>query len=255
MKNGRYIAEIAALMGDPARANMLAALMGGGALNAGDLAFAAHVTAQTASAHLAKLVEARLLASEKRGRYRYFRLASTEVARMLEEIMSVAVAGAPRYRPAWMRDDALRSARTCYDHLAGRLGVALTESLAVKQFVVLDQDGGEVTEDGSRFFAKLGLDLIGSAGKRRRFCRPCVDWSERRPHLGGAVGAALAQRCFALGWIERIKDTRAVAITPAGRVGFRTEFGIDIPSAGGPGGSADHHHPQFVEATTIGSFS
>ncbi len=231
MNNGPYIAEIAALMGDPARANMLSALMDGGALNAGDLAFAAHITAQTASAHLAKLVEARLLASEKRGRYRYFRLASPEVARMLEEIMSVAVARTPRYRPAWMRDEALRSARTCYDHLAGRLGVALTDSLAVKQFVVLDQDGGEVSAEGSRFFAKLGLDLTGGAGKRRRFCRPCVDWSERRPHLGGAVGAALARYCFMLGWIECIKDSRALAITPSGRIGFRTEFDVDIPTA------------------------
>ncbi len=233
MNNGRYIAEIAALMGDPARANMLSALMNGGAMNAGDLAFAAHITAQTASAHLAKLVEARLLASEKRGRHRYFRLASAEVARMLEEIMSVAVAVTrpPRYRPAWMRDEALRSVRTCYDHLAGRLGVALTESLAANQFVVLDQDGGAVTEDGTQFFAKLGLDLMPTAGKRRRFCRPCVDWSERLPHLGGAVGAALARHCFTLGWIARIKDSRAVAITAAGRIGFRTEFEVDIPTA------------------------
>ena len=130
MTNGPYIAEIAALVGDPARANMLSALMDGRALSAGELAYVAHVTPQTASAHLAKLVDARLLADERRGRNRYFRLAAPEVARMLEEIMAVAVARAPRYRPAWMRDEALRSARTCYDHLAGRLGVALAGSLA-----------------------------------------------------------------------------------------------------------------------------
>ena len=223
MNNGSYIAEIAALLGDPARANMLSALMDGGALSAGDLAFAAHVTAQTASAHLAKLVEAQLLACEKRGRHRYFRLASAEVARMLEEIMSVAVTRTPRYRPAWMRDEALRSARTCYDHLAGRLGVALTESLVARQYVLLDEDGGAVTEKGAQFFAELGLELPG-IGKRRRFCRPCVDWSERRPHLGGAVGAALAQYCFSAGWIERIKDSRAVAITASGRAGFLAKF-------------------------------
>ena len=120
---------------------------------------------------------------------------------MLEEIMSVAVARTPRYRPAWTRDEALRSARTCYDHLAGRLGVALAGSLGERRYVLLDEDGGEVTEDGTRFFDELGLDLAGADGKRRRFCRPCVDWSERRPHLGGAVGAALAQRCFALGCV------------------------------------------------------
>ena len=231
MTKGPYIAEIAALVGDPARANMLSALMDGRALSAGELAHVAHVTAQTASAHLAKLVDARLLADERRGRNRYFRLAAPEVARMLEEIMAVAVARAPRYRPAWMRDEALRSARTCYDHLAGRLGVALAGSLAERGHVLLDDDGGEVTEDGARFLTGFGLDLAGAAGKRRRFCRPCLDWSERRLHLGGAVGAALAQRCFALGWIERIKDSRAVAITRSGSDGFRASFGLDITSA------------------------
>lgn len=231
MNSGPYIAEIAALLGDPARANMLSALMDGGALSAGELAFAAHVTAQTASAHLSKLVQAGLLIDEKRGRHRYFRLASAEVARMLEEIMAVAVTRAPRYRPAWMRDEALRSARTCYDHLAGRLGVALAESLAERRYVLLDEDGGEVTGEGVRFFDAFGADLSSAGGRRRRFCRPCIDWSERRPHLGGAVGAALARRCFALGWIERVKDSRAVAITACGRDGFLAGFGVEIPTA------------------------
>jgi DNA-binding transcriptional ArsR family regulator len=231
MTNGPYIAEIAALVGDPARANMLSALMDGRALSAGELAYAAHVTPQTASTHLAKLVAARLLAGERQGRNRYFRLASPDVARMIEEIMAVAVARAPRYRPAWMRDEKLRSARTCYDHLAGRLGVALASSLAERGHVALDDDGGEVTQDGARFLGEFGLDLAGAAGKRRRFCRPCIDWSERRPHLGGAVGAALAQRCFALGWIERVKDSRAVAIAPSGRAGFLTVFGVEIHSS------------------------
>ena len=230
MTDGPYIAEIAALVGDPARANMLSSLMDGGALSAGDLAFAAHVTAQTASAHLAKLVEAGLLADDRQGRHRHFRLASPAVARMLEEIMAVAVRRR-NYRPAWMRDEALRTARTCYDHLAGRLGVALADSLARRGYVVLDEDGGEVSEAGARLFAEFGLDLAGAAGRRRRFCRPCLDWSERRPHLGGAVGAALAGRCFALGWIERVKDSRAVAITPSGRDGFLSRFGIELPAA------------------------
>ena len=231
MTNGPYIAEIAALVGDPARANMLSALMDGGALSAGELAYVAHVTPQTASAHLAKLVDARLLRDERRGRNRYFRLAAPEVARMLEEIMAVAVARTPRYRPAWMRDEALRSARTCYDHLAGRLGVALAGSLTEHGYVLLDDDGGAVTEDGAKFLTGFGLDLAGATGKRRRFCRPCLDWSERRLHLGGAVGAALAQRCFGLGWIERIKDSRAVAITPTGCDGFSVQFGLDITPA------------------------
>jgi len=230
MSHASPVAELAALVGDPARANMLTALLDGGSLSASELAFAAHVTAQTTSGHLAKLVEAQLLAGEKRGRHRYFRLASAEVARMLEEIMTVGAQQTPRYRPAWMRDEALRSARTCYDHLAGRLGVALAERLAARRHVLLDADGGVVTDAGERFLAELGLDLAGAAGKRRRFCRPCIDWSERRPHLGGAVGAALAQHCFVLGWVERLKDTRAVAITSAGRVALHTHFRIEIPT-------------------------
>jgi DNA-binding transcriptional ArsR family regulator len=173
MTNGPYIAEIAALVGDPARANMLSALMDGGALSAGNLAFAAHVSPQTASAHLAKLVEAQLLAEQKQGRNRYFRLASPEVARMLGEIMAVAVARAPHYRPAWMRDEALRSARTCYDHLAGRLGVALAESLSMRGRILLDEDGGAVTDEGAQFFNALGIDLAG-AGGRRRFGEPLL---------------------------------------------------------------------------------
>ena len=234
MSNAPYIAEIAALAGDPARANMLSALMDGGRRSAGELAYAAHVTPQTASAHLAKLVGAGLLADERQGRSRYFRLASPAVARMLEEIMAVAVARSSRYRPPWMRDERLRSARTCYDHLAGRLGVALADSLAGRGHVVLDEDGGEVTETGARFLDELGVDLAGAAGRRRRFCRPCLDWSERRAHLGGAVGAALARRCFALGWIERVRDSRAVAITPTGRDGFRAAFSVEIPAASAP---------------------
>lgn len=238
MTSGPYIAEIAALVGDPARANMLSALMDGRALSAGELAFAAHITPQTASAHLSKLVAARLLSADRQGRHRYFRLASSGVARMLEGIMSVAVEGAPRYRPLWLRDRALRSARTCYDHLAGRLGVLLADSLTERGHVLLDEDGGQVTEGGARFLGEFGLDLAVALGRRRRFCRPCLDWSERRPHLGGAVGAALAQRCFALGWIERVRDSRAVAVTSPGRDGFSARFGVAISDIEGPGPDA-----------------
>jgi DNA-binding transcriptional ArsR family regulator len=229
MEDGPHIAEIAALAGDPARANMLSALMDGGSHSAGELAYAAHVSPQTASAHLTKLVAAGLLAGQRQGRNRYFRLASPEVARMLEQIMAVAVGRTSRYRPAWMRDDRLRSARTCYDHLAGRLGVALADSLVRKGHVCFDEDGGEVTATGTRFLEEFGLDLAATG--RRRFCRPCLDWSERRPHLGGAIGAILAQRCFTLGWIVRIRDSRAVAVTSCGHDGFRMVFGIDSSAA------------------------
>jgi DNA-binding transcriptional ArsR family regulator len=228
MTDGPNVAEVAALVGDPARANMLVALMDGRALTAKELAFAAGVTPQTTSGHLAKLAAAQLLTCIRQGRHRYYRVASPLVARMLESITLVAAIEAPpRHRPRSPRDDALRLARTCYDHLAGRLGVAIAGALVAQQAVVLSEDGGEVTTDGAAFFSdSLGIDLAGIP-RRRAFCRPCLDWSERRPHLAGAIGAALAQRCFALGWIERLRDSRAVAITPHGRSRLRELFGFD----------------------------
>ena len=228
MTTAPSIAEIAALVGDPARANMLLALMDGRALTASELAYAARVAPPTASGHLGKLVGARLLALEKQGRHRYFRLASPAVADLLEGLMAVAVDGAPRYRPSSCGDEALRLARTCYDHLAGRLGVALADTLLSRGHIVLDEDAGQITADGGRFFDEFGLDLACAENRRRRFCRPCLDWSERRRHLGGAVGAALAGRCFELGWIERVKGSRAVTITAAGRNGLLASFAIAI---------------------------
>jgi hypothetical protein len=142
--------------------------------------------------------------------------------------MAVAVDGAPRYRPPSRSDEALRQARTCYDHLAGRLGVAITDAFLSRGHIVLDDDGGQVTADGTRFLSEFGLNLADAANQRRRFCRPCLDWSERRRHLGGAVGAAVAVRCFELGWIDRVKASRAVAITPSGCQGFLEIFGIAI---------------------------
>jgi DNA-binding transcriptional ArsR family regulator len=227
MGESTNIATTAALLGDPARANMLAALLDGRALTAKELAYSAHVTPQTASGHLAKLADGGLLAAEKQGRHRYYRLASPLVGQMLEGVM--AVGGPERERrTTWRGGEALRTARTCYDHLAGRLGVALADALAARGHVALGTDGGEVTDQGQRF-----LDAFGAAPPpgRRVFCRPCLDWSERRPHLAGRVGAALACRCFELGWIARQRDTRAVAITEAGRAGFRDHFGIILDAA------------------------
>lgn len=220
------IAEIGALLGDPARANMLLALIAGRALTAGELAWCARVTAQTASGHLAKLTEAGLLTVRSQGRHRYYQLASPLVAQMLEGIQVVAaVQGPPRYRPKSRIDEALRAGRTCYDHLAGRLGVALADALVGRNHVVLSHDGGEATPAGIAFLRGFGADTARRKGKRC-FCRPCLDWSERRPHIAGQLGAALADRCFDLGWIERVRDSRAVAVTTKGRDGFRREFGI-----------------------------
>ena len=215
MSNAPQIAEVAALVGDPARANILCALLGGRALTATELAYAAGVTPQTTSGHLGKLATARLLVQMKQGRHRYYRLAGPHVGHMLESIMGVALAGPPRFQPRSPADDKLRHARTCYDHIAGTLGVSLAERLTECEHIILGDEAGEVTEAGTAFFAHLGVDLSDARAKRRVFCRPCLDWTERRPHIGGAVGAALAKRCFELKWIERVRDGRALTITPA----------------------------------------
>jgi DNA-binding transcriptional ArsR family regulator len=225
MSNVTDVAATAALVGDPARAAMLEALMDGRALTAKELAYAAHVSPQTASGHLARLTEAGLLSFLAQGRFRYFRLASPGVAEMVEAIMGVAAQARPsERRTSWKGGEALRTARTCYDHIAGRLGVAIADRLVERGHVVLAADGGEVTEAGREFLASFGAE---PAQGKRVFCRACLDWSERRPHLAGRVGAAIACRCFELGWIARMRDTRALAITTAGRTGFLETFAID----------------------------
>lgn len=224
--NTVMLAEVGAMVGDPARANMLIALMDGRALAAGELAYAAGVTAQTASGHLARMTAAGLLACASQGRHRYYRLASAEVAGMIEAMMQVAAVGPVRRRPARI-DPGLTAARTCYDHLAGRLGVALCERLVARGDVVLDAEAGALTPAGSRALAEFGIDIAALSHGRRCFCRPCLDWSERRPHLGGALGAALARRLFALRWIERVRDGRAVTVTPTGRSGLAQAFALE----------------------------
>jgi DNA-binding transcriptional ArsR family regulator len=222
------IAEVAALIGDPARANILSALMGGQALTASELAYAAGVSPQTTSGHLGKLTDGRLIACLKQGRHRYFRIATPRVAEMLEGIMAVVADGPPRHRPSSKLDDAMRNARTCYDHVAGKLGVELTDALCAHGHLVLADEGGELTDSGMAFFRDFGVDLAAARGRRRIFCRPCLDWTERRPHLGGAVGAVLAQRCFDLKWLARIRDSRALTVTPIGRRGLSETFGLSL---------------------------
>jgi DNA-binding transcriptional ArsR family regulator len=218
------LAETAALIGDPARATMLAALLDGRALTAGELATAAGVTPQTASGHLARLGTAGLLAVERQGRHRYHRLASPAVARLLEGLMEVSGA-APRPVPTGPRERAMREARTCYDHLAGRLGVAIADSLAARGAIELEPDGGAVTPSGEAFLAGLGV-APAPARPGRLFCRPCLDWSERRPHVAGVLGAALCARCFELGWVRRRASSRTLEITPLGWQGLAERFGI-----------------------------
>ncbi len=221
-----YIAEAGALIGYPARANSLAALMDGKARTATDLAYVAGVSPQTTSAHLAKLREGRLLTMDRQGRHRYYRLANSDVVEALEALMRVAAIGPLRHRPAGPRDEALRRARTCYDHLAGQLAVALADGLVERRYLAPEEENFAPTSEGEAFLRDFGIDLRSARRKRRAYVRPCLDWSERRPHLAGAVGAALAERCFQRNWIERVKDTRALKITTSGNEGFRTVFGL-----------------------------
>src|SRR5262245_56280368 len=227
MITGPMIAEIAALVGDPARATIVSALVDGGALTASELASAARITPQTASTHLAKLAEAGLLSVVCNGRYRHFRLASPAVADMIDGIVAVALQKRPRYRPLSRHARALDTARICYDHLAGRLSVDITDSLIAREYIALDDDAAEITRAGTRFLTELGIELRMPRSSRRRFCRLCLDWTERRPHVAGAVGAALTRRYFDLGWLERMKRSHAVIVTSSGRRGFQKTFGID----------------------------
>ncbi len=213
---------------------MLHALMDGRSLTASELARVASVTPQTASDHLAQLVAAGLMCVSPQGRHRYYRLASSAVARMIESVMQVAsdthaMRSAPATGP---RDAAMRLARTCYDHLAGHLGVAIADALTEGGHVDLTHDSGLVTDRGGRLLERIGIDMTRLTSARGRtgrvLCRPCLDWSERRPHLAGALGAALCSFSFQQDWIRRRNGTRAVIITAKGQRSYRELLGVRL---------------------------
>jgi DNA-binding transcriptional ArsR family regulator len=226
--DGPAIAAVAALIGDPSRAAMLAALLGGVARPAGELARCAGITPQTASVHLARLVESGLVTTVRSGRHRYFSLAGVPVARTLEALALVAPPASPSGAKAGFELRRLRRARTCYDHLAGALGVAVTDALVQRARLEAHVEGYEVTAGGEVWLRAMGIRLDRIRAGRRAFARACIDWSERRPHLAGALGAALTTWLFEEEWIVRVAGTRAVAPTPKGRRGLRRELGIRV---------------------------
>jgi DNA-binding transcriptional ArsR family regulator len=229
------LVEVAALVGDTARATMLNALMGGQSLTATELAYCANVSRATASGHLSKLVAARLLTVTRNRRFSYYRIASPLVATMLESIKVVAaIEVPPRRQPRSASDEALRFARSCYDHLAGQVGVAVTDALVAMGHIVLTDEGGEVTSSGERFLSEFGVDL--KPRTRRMFCRPCLDWSERRYHLKGLVGARILDRLLELGWFKCVSNSRALQLTSSGRAGLAEIFQIEISNEGVPTG-------------------
>jgi DNA-binding transcriptional ArsR family regulator len=208
-------AKIAAMIGDPTRARMLAALMGGGFIAAGELAQAAGVTPQTASTHIARLVESELVVVRSQGRHRYFRLADADIAHALEALSLVAErnAGADKWERGAYKP--LKAARTCYGHLAGELGVQLFEGLLARGTLAPHEGHFAITETGSQQLKALGLDLPSSTA--RRFAYPCLDWSERRDHLAGSLAVAMLEQAVSKGWLLRAKDSRAMTLTPSGR--------------------------------------
>jgi DNA-binding transcriptional ArsR family regulator len=222
MREGPDIARIASLIGDPARANMLTALMGGTALTASELALEAGVSLPTASSHLSKLMEGGLLTLASQGRHRYYGLAGPQVAGMIEAITGVAAAVGPqRVRPG-PRDAAMRVARVCYDHLAGEQAVAMLDRLVARQVLLRDDKEIRLGPSAASYFAAIGIDVESKA--RRPLCRACLDWSVRRSHLAGTLGAAILDKILLEKWARREKDSRAVIFSPTGKQAFERVF-------------------------------
>jgi len=220
--------EIVTLIGDPSRLVMLLSLLGGKALPAGDLARSARISPQTASTHLAKMIKGNLLEQESFGRHKYYRLATTEVALALEALLAIAPSKPIRSLRESNQANALQLARTCYDHLAGKLGVSLTERLLEIGVLESEDKDFRLTEAGKTKLRNFGVEVEKRPKGRRYFARRCLDWSERRYHLAGSLGASLTQRLFELKWIEYLSDGRAVRLTAAGEKGLFDEFGLNL---------------------------
>jgi DNA-binding transcriptional ArsR family regulator len=223
------LARVAALLADPARAKMLWSLIDGTTRPAGELAYCANISAQSASGHLAKLVDGGLLAAEVQGRHRYFRIASAEVAGALEAMASLGVSSRPRSPRPPLPSPAVPvqflQCRTCYGHLAGEMAVKVLAGMLRARWLVEDGRDFELTAPGRRKLEELGVDLEEARKSRRVFARTCVDLTERRAHLGGALGDALLELYLERGWVLRQRRSRVVHITPKGRERFRTLFG------------------------------
>lgn len=227
------VAPTAALFGDPARARMLMSLMGGRERPASELARTAHVTPQTASAHLAKLQQGGLITVQRRGRWRYYRLAGPEVASVIEALQNLCGFSEPLEgngaHPNGHVDNALKVCRTCYDHLAGYVAVSLTDALIGHSYLELEEKKTyHITAPGAAALAQLGIDAKILRGKRRTLAKPCLDWTERRPHVGGALGSALLQALLSRSWVVKLEQTRALHLTPNGLAGLQSVFGVRL---------------------------
>lgn len=223
------IASAAALMGDPARAKILMALMGGRERPASELARLACVSPQTASAHLRKLQQGGLVTVRRRGRYRFYRLSGPKVAAVIESLQNLRGSTANHeFVDARARSFDMRFARTCYDHLAGRVAVATTDALVECGAIEAIEDKYSVSTDGIEILGRVGIDVTALSAQRRSLVRPCPDWTERRPHLGGAIGAAVLRRLLELSWVVNLEGSRVVHLTPKGLDGLQAAFGVRL---------------------------
>ncbi|MGG1572220.1 ArsR/SmtB family transcription factor [Fictibacillus sp. NRS-1165] len=226
------VAEIASIVSESSRAAMLTVLMDGRFHTASELAFMAGIKPQTASFHLSKMQEAGLIVQEKQGRHRYYGIQNEEVAKVMESFLFIAPPVKIKSLKQSSQDKAMRYARTCYDHLAGSLGVQLADALLKTGVLREDHENFRVTEKGELFFKELGIPLETVSKKRRSFSYRCLDWSERRHHLAGALGQAVLERLIELGWIQRVPQNRAVKVTEEGKDGLKKTFGIDHSKEG-----------------------
>ncbi len=224
MKEGPDIAHIAALIGDPARANMLTALMSGKALTATELATEAGITVQTASTHLAKLAEGGLVETRKQGRHKYSSLANDDIATLLENLMGVAAKTGHLRTRTGPKDAALRKARVCYNHLAGDMGTQMYDSLRARDMLLYSGETLHLSPTGESFVTALGIDLPHLQHQRAPLCRDCLDWSERRSHLAGSLGRALLSRFIELGWAKPLPDSRVIRFSSLGSREFAKHF-------------------------------
>jgi DNA-binding transcriptional ArsR family regulator len=222
------ISYIAKLIAEPTRAIILDCLMNGQALPASELAYMAKVSHPTISSHLSKLVDGNLLIAEQHGRHRYYRLANEEVAEVLEKLGTIAPTVQVRSLRQSDQLKQVRYARTCYDHLAGQLGVKIAEGLLDREFVTLEDGEYVVTEQGKKWFFQFGINIEEANAKRRIFAKPCLDWSERRYHISGWLGSAIATRFFDQGWITKAEKNRAVHLTKKGAKALQDHFGIEM---------------------------
>ncbi|MEJ3720839.1 winged helix-turn-helix domain-containing protein [Paenibacillus polymyxa] len=228
MSTKSNVAMIASLVSEPSRAAILTALLDGRFHTASELAHMAGIKPQTASFHLAKMTEAQVVTVEKQGRHRYYGIQDPEVAQVMESLLSIAPPVPIKSFKQASENEAIRLARTCYDHVAGHLGVQIMSFFIQRRILSEDQDGLHITQQGEIFFADFQIDLKNTRQKRRSFSHKCLDWSERRHHLAGALGSALLDRLFELHWVEHLPTTRAIRITAEGKRGFKEVFSIEI---------------------------